>query len=384
MHSLDHRSHLGIKMARRGKSDHLTREQCIDLENSLRSYIADVHRADGDLWRFGVYGSWMNELRNPFGEKSAPVLPDLLAQKRLWSILLQYMPGAKMKDSQVGTIMTNIASSTQKVNNTKHPDAIFVTWFCKSCHLGLTHLRSLARYPERYAYRTAKLNEQDGKALTELLRSIVLDPMGADTDSSLASPSPVKKMRRGLDSDLVSPCKERSAKLQKVFASFLHSDQIPSGSMSSSITPQTPKRKQIPQMFLDEIQTDSHHDVQSDRRPSVPKSGPNILASTLATPPLPAGRGEIWRACEATDHEAASDSKTGCRPYVERALSGNVRTTMRVACHGDPVKRMWCEVRARDSPNHEAIVRKVADMVRQGKVLSKQQAQAVTQGLLRE
>ena len=108
------------------------------------------------------------------------------------------------------------------------------------------------------------------------------------------------------------------------------------------------------------------------------------MPAALSAPPLPAGRGAIMRACEARAEEAASASNEGFRPYVERALTGNVRTTIRVACPGDPVRRMWCEVRARESPNHEAIVRRVADMIRTGHVCSKQQAQVVVQDLLQE
>ena len=361
-------------MIRRGRSDHMCTHDCAEMETALRCYIADLQRGDCALWRFGVYGDLMKN-GSGFSEKSAPVIPDLVAQPRLWKIFLEHMPGAKMKDSQMHTIMARIISDNKHANNTALDDEMFVTWWCRACHLSLSHLRALARYPDRFQYRVSKLSGQDAKVLGDLLGMVKVDT----TSSEASTTSPTSKRHHDDEPCGIpvterggGPLEDRARKLARITRTFLP------GEVTAPVAAVHASSMKTPQMFLDAIaaQPGPGHSTDDSR----------IRKLCMAVPPLPCNRGGIRDACETAKEKACENSRpvhTGdIRPFIERHRINRVRTSLRVLCPGDSVKRLWVEVSHKQSDNHEQIIRKVADGVRNGVICSKEQAKACAAEML--
>ena len=102
-----------------------------------------------------------------------------------------------------------------------------------------------------------------------------------------------------------------------------------------------------------------------------------IWATALKTPPLPCARGGIKKHCETHDVEQEHGSASG------RALTGpNVRTTLRVLEPSSRKRTSWCEVRLKESKEHERIVRRVAAAVKSGTAVSKTAAQQLKDELV--
>ena len=66
---------------------------------------------------------------------------------------------------------------------------------------------------------------------------------------------------------------------------------------------------------------------------------------------------------------------------VERRKNGNACTTLRVSQESSK-KIFWCEVKATESTNHESIIHKIAEAVRNGVVPTKTEAQKMKADLL--
>ena len=107
--------------------------------------------------------------------------------------------------------------------------------------------------------------------------------------------------------------------------------------------------------------------------PTTPAKKTRLIDIALATPPPPAKRGGI----KAASDEARAGlqpkikSKEGeiIQPCVEHALSGNIRTSLRIKTAGG--KTLWTEVTQKQSPNHHAIILQIQDAVKEGRVISK-------------
>ena len=80
-----------------------------------------------------------------------------------------------------------------------------------------------------------------------------------------------------------------------------------------------------------------------------------ILECALESPPLPTARGAIRKASEADEDDEAAEM--GLKPYIERALKGNVRSTLRVWDPALDKKVMWAEVRENEHNDHLQIVK---------------------------
>ena len=89
------------------------------------------------------------------------------------------MPAAKVRDKYISAAMQHILACKQmrKVNTLKnYCDAVFVIWFVKAVHLSMTHLRDIATYTERFAYRIGKLRTEQRLDLQELIDMISPTP----------------------------------------------------------------------------------------------------------------------------------------------------------------------------------------------------------------
>eukprot|EP00974_Lingulodinium_polyedra_P062377 6022633-Lingulodinium_polyedra.AAC.1 len=96
---------------------------------------------------------------------------------------------------------------------------------------------------------------------------------------------------------------------------------------------------------------------------------------------VPAERGGIKKAC-LTNAASAEASSSGFKATVMRALTGNVRSTLRVSTPSDPARRAWAEVRHVQSARHFEIVSAICTAVNRGQVTTKDQAQKLKEELL--
>ena len=80
----------------------------------------------------------------------------------------------------------------------------------------------------------------------------------------------------------------------------------------------------------------------------------------------------------------SDEVKSGSKMKIclERARTGNIRTTLRVQVEGDTVRRLWAEVRENENVNHDEIVEKIATAVRAGVVTCKEEALALKSKLM--
>eukprot|EP00973_Karenia_brevis_P039734 5484450-Karenia_brevis.AAC.1 len=140
----------------RGKADSMSASQQTSFQDALKLYIVDKQQKSETIWSFGAYGK-ASLGEGEMTDKSAPIIPDLLVNMKLWLIFLAAMPYAKMKDVYVKTAIENIMAGMQGVNDTGLSNLMFVTWLCKVTHMCMTHIRHLAQYPPRYEYRVAQL-----------------------------------------------------------------------------------------------------------------------------------------------------------------------------------------------------------------------------------
>ena len=355
-------------MFRRGPSDSLSLPQCQSLEADLRAYILGVQSSSEGLWQFGVYGKVFEDGYR-FSEKSAPVIEDLLENKKLWTIMLRYFTRGKVKDRYITGAMHNICSSVRRVNNTTLKDALFIVWFNKAVHQSMSHIRELARYPAKFAYRVSKLSAGMKEDLEALCSLVYLDIAGssaedlADGSSSIPSEIPADpsstttKTSAGSSKTPAGPSsttsktsakvsmKDQSARIAKVLSQF----SAPAAEDDQPY-PKTPPRK-VPKLFMDAI---AHTE---------------ILPVAMHTPPLPCAKGAIRN--QRDDMDAKQSPIKVC---VERRRTGDVATTLRVYEASSKKRTFWCQLKPKDSKQHEDIIRQVAAEVSSGAIDSKHAA----------
>ena len=56
----------------------------------------------------------------------------------------------KPKDTDIQAVIEGVMNRVKGVNTSKYDDSIFVWWYRKVCHLQITHIRDLIKYPDRY------------------------------------------------------------------------------------------------------------------------------------------------------------------------------------------------------------------------------------------
>ena len=151
-------------------ADSLSVMQCQSLENDLQSWIDTQRQAPqyipGTTWRFGMYGE-MDAERDIL--KMAPHIQDLLVNQSLWKVLLSYFPSGRFRDKYLVDIMHQLLSRSSRVNDTKMKETVFPTWVCKCVHASMSHIRAVALYPAKFAYRVKKLSPEEKTQLQELI-----------------------------------------------------------------------------------------------------------------------------------------------------------------------------------------------------------------------
>ena len=127
-------------------------------------------------------------------------------------------------------------------------------------------------------------------------------------------------------------------------------------------------------MFLDHAHgspTRLKQDAQS------PRPSGSILNWLTSSPP-PGGRGAIRAQCaEAAAKPLDTDGACGAmdpRPYIERSLKNNRRTTLRVKTPDDDTKRMWADVREATHQKHYEMISEMARLVKSGSLKSRDDA----------
>jgi hypothetical protein len=148
----------------------------------------------------------------------------------------------KPKDTDILAVIDGVMKRVKGVNTSKYDDSIFVWWYRKVCHLQITHIRDLIKYPDRYEYRINQLGHEDAAKL-EKIRSMAKQVHGSEPEIPR---TPAKKKR---PSDILT-----SPETAKWF-------EMPSGSKEACCrskricTSSEPSpKKGIPCMFLSEIQ----------------------------------------------------------------------------------------------------------------------------------
>ena len=344
------------KIPSRGPADRLSAHDLQSFCGDLKAYVQKASLAD--LWQFGAYGGGERNL-----EKKAPFLDALLNNAELWSIFLKYMPMAKLKDAYVEVVLRDIMI-TQKINNQKMNDEMFIWWFCKAAHVQLTHLRDLKRYPQRFAYRVSLLSPDSRCLLTELLSLIKAEfwPRSAAANEEQ------------------QPRKSGGSALESVLAQFLPS---PSESMRDAAQrePDTQDvvaklvQRGVPSLFMSDLEAQ----VATPK-----KRARTALDKALDTPPLPARRGEIKAKCAqaAGSESSIPQGAAVVRAFVEQAHKGNIRSAERVRTPDNPSKVSWAEVTLKQSADYQGIIRKIADAINMGHVKTKDEATRMKEALI--
>ena len=159
-----------MALRRRQSCDRLSPHDEAGLAKALEDYIHQKHAASETLWDFGEYGA------NPkLLEKKTPAIETLLKNHDLWTMILGFMPQAKVRDTYVIAAIGKAMNKFSFVNTTSYPDDLFRSWLAGCIHVQVSHLRNLKRYRARYQYRMAKMSSQDQAAIDLLLDGIVAE-----------------------------------------------------------------------------------------------------------------------------------------------------------------------------------------------------------------
>lgn len=339
---------------KRGRSDSLTPREQNGLTDALESYVMDQIRRGQTLWSFGAYANGDGSM-----DKKAPVLVDLLANADLLKIILTYMYTGKCKDLYIVNSIKKIMDRVVHVNNKNLPNTLFVAWLSRCIHCQVSHLRMLKHFPCRFEYRVNQLDHAQFEKLQKLLSAISLD-----TACAPEPPRPIDRVPKRFLEDMpeIPDTSETPPAPQA---------RAPSPARTSSTTT-TPIRLRIPSIFW----TDATETPPKTLNPG------NLSASALSTPPLPALRGQIRAVCAGKAGAANECTQSGISAGVERAYTGNVRSTLRVRLPGQKGRVSWAEVTAKTHKKHFEIISRVAAAVKDGRIQSKDEAVVMKDGLL--
>ena len=121
----------------------------------------DAQEKQESLWEFGEYSKTNSDLT----PSKAPRIPDILKNTNLWLLFIKHFPKMKPKDTDIQAVIEGVMNRVKGVNTSKYDDSIFVWWYRKVCHLQITHIRDLIKYPDRYEYRINQLGDEDAAKL---------------------------------------------------------------------------------------------------------------------------------------------------------------------------------------------------------------------------
>ena len=375
-------------ISRRGSCDSLSETEQQDLNQRLEKYIRDKQKQEKDIWVFGRYGQPDSKQL----EKAAPLLPDIVNNVDLLEIVLEKMPHAKMKDRYFLKALQTCLEEIRNVNESDLPDDIFKTWVVKALHMQVSHLRNLKQYSERYAYRVERFNKNATKsdedklerllALIKVPEKACVAPRTLPRDSVGSVPQAFVAAAKQPDTPT-----DFMALVPQVFREHLTNDNI-------SKTPQKQMRKDcmalVPQIFREHLgKDDVCPEVQTPMRKTAsclkihlpeeyvtPKKREysKLFEDALKTPAPPPKRGAIRATCTENEPSSIPASSGSCTAKVERALTGNVRSYVRVRSELGK-REMWAELREAQHSSHNEIMQMVADAINKGKVTTKVEAQ---------
>ena len=352
----------------RGASDTLSEKDVETLHGDLVEFIRLERLSGRVLWNFGSYASETK----PTTEKMAPDLATIVSNAHLLTVLLRFMPKAKMKDSYFKEVLYRIGQDDPTVNTQSLPLDLFVIWATTKAHIIMSHVKDLKRYPVKFEFRVNKLSAPDRIVLTKLLANVVLcvphvekaSPAKASMSnsasvSSLESTSPGKD---SISSSTTSPPRSpMPPSLGRAMATTVGIQAI-----LDRFDP--PKVRPRIQDILDRF--DPPKVSQANLASTSGSSSSALLKIACAAPPLPSARGQIRKLCEEINETATKVSKSGVVASLERALKGRIRSTCRVRVPNGK-RESWAEVTLAHHPRHEAIVQKVIDAVNLGNLTCK-------------
>ena len=337
-----------MALRRRQSCDRLSPHDEAGLAKALEDYIHQKHAASETLWDFGEYGA------NPkLLEKKTPAIETLLKNHDLWTMILGFMPQAKVRDTYVIAAIGKAMNKFSFVNTTSYPDDLFRSWLAGCIHVQVSHLRNLKRYRARYQYRTAKMSSQDQAAIDLLLDGIVAEVH----EGEIAKP-------------FEGTAAEATHLLSRVPEMFLQ--EATQGEVQHA--PTNAFWDQVPSMFKD-----------ADSLPCITprKRKVDIYDEALTTPPLPSARGAIRRTCKAASDSDAPRHSTGTtRAFLERALKGSIRSTCRVRIGAAKSKQSWAEVTFKQDACHNDIIKAIVDAINKGEVTTREAAQTMLRELM--
>ena len=176
----------------------------------ISTYVMDAQEKQESLWEFGEY-SKTNSYLTP---SKAPRISDILNNTNLWLLFIKHFPKMKPKDTDIQAVIEGVMKRVKAVNTSKYDDSIFVWWYRKVCHLQITHIRDLIKYPDRYEYRINQLGDEDA-AKFENIRSMAKQVHGSEPEI------PQTPAKKNIPSDILT-----SPETAKWF-------DMPSGSMEA-------------------------------------------------------------------------------------------------------------------------------------------------------
>ena len=272
----------------------------------------------------------------------------------------------------------------------------------------MSHVRELATYPERFRYLVSKLDEYQKIALEELCKKAARcnrePPTGtAASGATGASAAEQRAETRTSDGDAEQRAQppdveQRLARIKRALSATSGANDAATEMATSGANAVAEKRaedvekrlsriKRALSVFSEALDDEPESDVHTPPRKMVKldekrfterhPASCKIWATALKTPPLPCARGGIKKHCETHDVEQEHGSASGW------ALTGpNVRTTLRVVEPSSRKRTSWCEVRLKESKEHERLVRRVAAAVKSGTAVSKTAAQQLKDELV--
>ena len=347
-------------MACRGCSDRLSASQIDGLTRDLGAYIS--RKCPQELWKFGSYGDPATvNMEECTSSKMAPVLGDLVKNADLWLTLLKYFPHGKMRDVDFLACVKAALREHKHINLSSWPDPLFTSWLARSCHIQLSHIRDSKRYEERFSYRVKRLPGPDFVKLKELHAACEVEKchFKANSSESLessAGTSPAKRSQSATSSNatgqaISSESLKSSTRVAAIVDFFLPGDLHKGGAESSQ-----------------------HVHSQQHDFPNTPKKRARLYKEALLTPPVPCGRGVIKKLCKEFLRPPKGSDSCGAKAYLERALKGNIRSTVRVWTPEDPTKRMWVEITSKQHLQHEKIAAELVGAINSGKIKNQSEA----------
>ena len=305
-----------------------------------------------------------------------------------WKLLLTYFPTGRFKDKYLADIVYRLLERSQNINHTKMKDPMFVTWLCKSVHLSMSHVRSLALYTEQFSYHINKVSTAEREQLQEILDLVAKEQNGAIRDHE-----PLPSETSGT-ADMASPTSVLRTRIASVLAAFSDSPEQ-SHARSQALSLESDAQSQV-------LPSESHVQSkvllsESNAATEPPPHKKQRLQQQLVTGslgirmlprcvPLPAARAGIKQVCEIakTTQKTNIDRLDGLHACVERRKTPptKVKTTLRVSTQSSK-KIYWTEMTAAESPDHEQIIRDIASAIKKGDISFEESAQEMKEKFLR-